>query len=66
MVPQLVEGYQKVARAAAEKDRVRKERREKMKTYTCEEIMAGDSSSDGEEPTGDQKMGHFPWLKEGY
>ena len=32
-----------------------------LKTYTIDEIMNGDSSSDEEDG-----MNHFPWLKKGY
>lgn len=65
-MPKIVDKYQRAALdCCAEQKEEEKKASDKVRTYTVQEILDNDSSSD-EDMEEDTRMNHFPWFRAGY
>jgi hypothetical protein len=67
MVAQVAAAYEQTSRQIKKQCQDKKEKMKNLLTYTMDQIMNGDSSSDEDERNEEaMRMNHFPWLKKGY
>lgn len=64
LIPQIISGFREVANSIEKAEEEKQLRMKNLPTYTIQQILDEDSSSDEEDS--DFRMNHFPWFKPGY